>query len=152
MKKALLLEEQPPQNNDTTHVMFLLKEIELDEQNTLKDMQTAVKGLIELTPFNNTLINSGIDIYCNEEGKILNMTPSIRVKTRNETIDIIHGNVLFAGVDKNGNTVSLTDTQIDLIKKELTPIRIFTYDKKIINGYSLEHNEPKKSPKLPKKQ
>ena len=52
--------------------MELPKEIELD--NTLEAMQNFVGGLIECIPLTDT--DSEVTLVCNDEGKLLNLTPN----------------------------------------------------------------------------
>lgn len=77
-------------------------------ENTLKAKQKLVSGLIEVVPYNEDTL-----IICNEEGKILNMLPNLLFD-----YDFIAGDCFFVGDDyKNGNFKSLTDEQIEKLKK-----------------------------------
>lgn len=74
-----------------------VKEIE----NTLEKKQKIVGGLIEFVE-----LEDDIDLICNEKGKIYNLPMNRIIKN-----DIICGTFIIAG-QKNGETVSLTDSQI----------------------------------------
>ena len=72
--------------------------------NSLKDMQRIVDGYIELF----LVTESGIDLFCNEEGKIINLVPN---RYFPELRDVICGTIIAIGHDEEGAAVSLTDAQ-----------------------------------------
>lgn len=72
---------------------------------SLRGMQETVGGCIEL--FEST--ESGIDYFCNEEGKLLSLPPNRYLPERG---DIICGTILAIGADPEGASVSLTDEQV----------------------------------------
>ena len=80
---------------------------------SLKGMQQIVGGYIEL--FETT--ESEIDLFCNEEGKLINMECN---RFFPELQDIVCGPIIAIGHDDEGASVSLTDEQV----KEA--IRMFT--------------------------
>lgn len=74
---------------------------------SLKSMQDIVGGLIECVG-----IADGIDIFCNEEGKINGLEPN-RDLFMFDIPDIIFGTFFVCGVDdEEGDSISLTDEQI----------------------------------------
>lgn len=82
-------------------------------QNELSALQKAVNGNIEFYP-----VSSGINIICNEEGKINGMEGNRLI--RNE---IICGDFLIVGDDGMGETISLTPAQVKLCKEQFkTPL------------------------------
>lgn len=111
MKKEELIKTLIVSNNTLE-----LKTIE----NNLHKFQEIVGGLIE-TPFvSHKLYEKGIDIIINEEGKGLDLKPSMVVMNEGKIIDIIHGNVIFTSHDNYGNQKSLTQEQIEYIVELVT--------------------------------
>lgn len=89
-------------------------------ENNLRKFQEIVGGLIE-TPFvSHRLYEKGIDIIINEEGKGLNLKPSMVVMNEGKIIDIICGNIIFTSHDNYGNQKSLTQEQIEYIVELVT--------------------------------
>ncbi|MBP3930248.1 MAG: DUF3846 domain-containing protein [Peptostreptococcaceae bacterium] len=84
-------------------------------ENTLHTFQEIVGGLIEVPFVSHKLYEKGIDIIINEEGKLLDLKPSMVVMNEGKIIDIIHGNVIFTSYDNYGNQKSLTQEQTDYI-------------------------------------
>ena len=74
-------------------------------EDSLEAMQKAVGGYIEL--FETT--ESGIDLFCNEEGKLSNMEMN---RFFPEFQDIVCGPILAIGHNEEGDSVSLTDEQV----------------------------------------
>ncbi len=72
---------------------------------SLEAMQKVVGGYIEL--FETT--ESGIDLFCNDEGKLANLEMN---RFFPEFRDIICGPILAIGHDGEGASVSLTDDQV----------------------------------------
>lgn len=72
---------------------------------SLAGMQKIVGGYIEL--FKTT--ESGIDLFCNEEGKLIDLEPN---RYFPELGDIICGPIVAIGHDGEGASVSLTDEQV----------------------------------------
>jgi len=82
---------------------------EIEIENTLKAMQSLVNGYIECIP---TDISDKLFMVVNEEGKLYDLEPNFYYYT-----DIIVGNAVFVRVDNNGNWKSISNKQIDEIKK-----------------------------------
>lgn len=85
---------------------------------SLESLQKEVGGLIEPFDYISSLVNNGITLYCNEEGKLLGLKPSVVILDENSAIvEYLCGNILFVGIDiASGGTKSLTKRQIALIK------------------------------------
>lgn len=93
----------------------------IEIEDTLEAKQKLVGGLIEIVPF-----RRGIDLICNEEGKIYNLRPNLFFKE-----DYIAGDCFFIGDDGiSENFVSLTDEQIKRVLNEI-PRYQFKYEYKI---------------------
>lgn len=77
-------------------------------------MRDTVNGYIQFVPFP-TFNKKGIDVIVNEEGKLINLDPSIAIADNGGIIDMIMGNVLFV---KNigEDTTGLDEKQIEFIK------------------------------------
>lgn len=58
-----------------------------------------------------------LDIYCDEEGRYKKNKPSIITKHNGQVVEIIWGNVFIVSNDGNGNTISLTDEEIEAVLK-----------------------------------
>ena len=97
----------------------LLQEKEIE--NTLESLQKIVGGWIEIPYISHRFREEVIDVIINEEGKLIGLEPQIAVvrKDDNKILDLIAGNCIFASHDEEGNTVELTDKQIEIIKEEL---------------------------------
>jgi|LakMenE01Jun11ns_1017448.scaffolds.fasta_scaffold9388050_2 hypothetical protein len=111
MKKALRV------NTDfTTEVLI----IEPDGYTPLRD---AVGGLIQAVD-----LSPNMTMWCNEEGKLMGLTPSIIgtymwEKTFGMT-DIIVGNVVFTGgTDEDGETLGLEPKQLYKLKSLAAELR-----------------------------
>ena len=91
--------------------MELPKEVELD--NTLEAMQNFVGGLIECIPLTDT--GSEITLVCNDEGKLLNLTPNRLIWNG---ADYLAGPGFIAGTDGEGNLTSLPQSAMDFYKEK----------------------------------
>jgi hypothetical protein len=90
-----------------------------NEDMTLEEMQKIVGGYIEFIPFP-TDINSeseegsGIDLILNEEGKLDGLRRNLLLIDANDRMfDVAVGNILFCAHDEYGETIGLTDEQIE---------------------------------------
>lgn len=92
--------------------------------NDLKSLQNEVEGYIEIFSCN------GHDIICNEEGKILGLSPNLYITQNNNLIEILCGNLIICNVDNNGEFASLTEEEIQnyLNDKNLMYRRTMKYD------------------------
>jgi hypothetical protein len=93
----------------TTDNTVEIKEVDSIEYETLYE---AVNGLVELVS-----INDDIDMWLNEEGKLIGLEPNILAtllfNKAFPTKDIIMGNIIITGgADDEGNTVGLSDASI----------------------------------------
>ena len=100
-------------------------------------MQKAVDGTLECWDYLRRLYDNGIVLYCNDEGKIQGLTPSvIVVNSEGETVEMICGNVLLVGYDfEEDHSVSLTDEQIKIIG-EVFQEAIISIEKNIIKLFA----------------
>lgn len=85
------------------------KAIEIEVEDKLEILQTLVDGLIEVIE-----LTPGIDMICNEEGKLIGLEENI-----NLDYDIIVGDVIICSHDNEGNFVGLTEEQKKIVDREL---------------------------------
>lgn len=109
--------------------VLLVKPYELPKEitinNTLKDKQNCVEGLIE---YYRSSLYEDVIFICNEEGKINGMEPNRDVKH-----DILFGPFLIVGDDPElGEDSSLTKEQIEKYKKIFDKESIIETEAKII--------------------
>lgn len=93
-----------------------------DIKDTLDALQEIVGGYIEIPFISKKLFEHEIDIIINEEGKLIEgFKPEIAVIERGtfRVLDLIYGNCIFASHDEEGNTIGLSDEQINIVKEEL---------------------------------
>jgi hypothetical protein len=81
-------------------------------QNSLKSFQEIVGGYIECIQFP-TLEEEGVDIFLNEEGKLIGLEPNIYLR---EYGDVLVG-TFFVVEGANGECESLKEHQIEKAKK-----------------------------------
>lgn len=100
-----------------------LKEKEIS--NTLEELQKIVGGYIEFPFLGNKFKDNIIDVIINDEGKFIEgLKPEIAIVNEKvgSIMDIVYGNCVFASHDKEGNTIALTDKQIEIVKEELETV------------------------------
>lgn len=85
------------------------KAIEIEIEDKLEILQTLVDGLIEVIE-----LTPGIDMICNEEGKLIGLEENI-----NLDYDIIVGDVIICSHDNEGNFVGLSEAQKKMVDREL---------------------------------
>ena len=136
--KAILIQKisEKPVAHGNTYIEYGLTEINVDG---LQDMQKAVDGTLECWDYLRRLYENGIVRYCNDEGKINNLTPSvIAVNSEGKTVEMICGNVLLVGYDfEEDHSVSLNDEQIKIIG-EVFQEAIISIEKNIIKLFAAE--------------
>ena len=97
------------------------KALELDKNNTLRQLQHLVDGNIEIPFINEKLYNNNIDVIINEEGKINDKCEMVIALNHNgRIIDILFGNIVFASSNKEGETVGLTKKQMTIVNEVLS--------------------------------
>ena len=119
-------------------VRIILKRVGLKPEekiipNTLEAKQELVHGYIE----NVYLDDIGVDLICNEEGKLDNMDPNLTL-----FYDYIAGDCFFIGDDfEHAGYKSLTDEEIEKIK-DFIKLREFKYKEDILKDmYEDEYSE-----------
>lgn len=106
--KGVLVEEDrtPPLNNQVWCIPFV---------DTLEYLQQLVGGTIEHFVIDEELDKKHIDMWINEEGKMLNLHPSIALEYDGQLVDIIVGDCVFTKYDNEGNTLGLTLEETNIV-------------------------------------
>lgn len=108
--------------------VLVLSNGELKEQeigNELEDLQKIVGGYIEIPFLSQKLLDNGIDVIINEEGKLiegLKAEIAIVSEERGTILDIVYGNCIFASHDEAGEAIGLTEKQIRVVEEELETV------------------------------
>lgn len=100
-------------------------------KNTLEELQGIVGGYIEIPFLSRVFKDNDIDVIINEEGKYIEgLKPEIAIVSggNGQILDLVYGNCVFASHDEQGNTVSLNDEQIKIIKAELKNVILTNQD------------------------
>jgi hypothetical protein len=100
-------------------------------KNTLEELQGIVGGYIEIPLLSRVFKDNDIDVIINEEGKYIEgLKPEIAIVSggNGQILDLVYGNCVFASHDEQGNTVSLNDEQIKIIKAELKNVILTNQD------------------------
>lgn len=107
------------------NVKVLVKEInenfkEEIVKNELSTFQGIVEGLIDAPFLSEKLEKRAITIIINDEGKLNKLLPNILCYNNGELFDIVVGNICFVKCDDEGEFCSLTDDDVEFIKKTVT--------------------------------
>lgn len=93
--------------------------------NDLEDLQKIVEGYIEIPFLGDKFRDNGIDVIINEEGKLIDgMKAEIAIvdKRHGNILDIVYGNCIFASHDEAGETIGLTEEQMQIVTEELETV------------------------------
>lgn len=115
-----------------------LKEQEIGTE--LEDLQQIVGGYIEIPFLSRKFRNNGIDTIINEEGKLIDgMSPEIAIvdKSNGTILDIVYGNCIFASHNEEGETIGLTEEQMQIVTEELKTV-IELINKKTLEGFEVK--------------
>lgn len=119
----------------------VIKEIKGD----LESLQKEVGGCITLAPHFEELTERGIDIYADDEGLLkADPKPSLFVTAKDDPRKVeamLVGNLVFTGFDDEGNSVSLTQEQLDYISDHLFTVTYATKDGKIGKAFTFAFEE-----------
>lgn len=82
------------------------------------DMQKFVGGYIELVPIPIIIDNQHYDVFINEEGKFVEgLLPSMTLLHNGEIHDLVIGDFFVSKSNEEGESVSLSDDEIEKIKQ-----------------------------------
>lgn len=88
---------------------------------SLENVQQFVGGYVQAIR-----ITDSITMWMNEEGKLQGLEPNfVMVNEGVTSTDTIVGNVLIAGTDSEGDDVSLTDQEIELLQEKFMSRTMF---------------------------
>lgn len=93
--------------------------------NELEDLQKIVGGYIEIPFLSQKFLDNGIDVIINEEGKLIDgMKAEIAIvdEKSGSILDIVYGNCIFASHDEAGETIGLTEKQMQVVSEELETV------------------------------
>lgn len=96
------------------------EEIELETRIVdYEELNKAIGGYIEHITFNSELENAKIDVWCDEEGKLKNLSPQCIIADlkAEKVIDVIAGPLVFTSRDREGNSLTLSEKQVEIIKE-----------------------------------
>lgn len=86
-------------------------------ENSLKAKQSYVGGLIQV------ICIEGIDIICNDEGKLQQLPPNrVWLDENGEALDIFCGNILAVRHNEEGEFTSIRPEDISVINQYLKPV------------------------------
>lgn len=98
-------------------------------KNHFKEFQNLVDGYFEVSYLSKKLSEQGICIYINEEGKLLDLEPSILIVKDNQLLDYLVGTCVFTAYDGNGETISLSEEQILFLEQNVfNRIAVINFD------------------------
>lgn len=83
-----------------------------------------VGGYIEVMSYVAEFRERGISLVINEEGKIINLEPSMVFLNKGNIVDMVMGNVVFVKVDEEGNTIPLNDEDVVFVEKYINSNRV----------------------------
>ncbi len=90
-----------------------LKEVQIEPK--LSTYQEIVGGYIDCFR-----ITDKLGFYVNDEGKLIDLDPSFLLVSDKKIVEIASGNAVFTKIDGKGDSISLTDEDIDLIKESFS--------------------------------
>lgn len=98
-----------------------VKEFDLDSTKSYEFLRDTVEGIISMPYLSEHFAENGIDIVINDEGKLIDgMRKEIAlIDNEYNVLDVIFGNVVFVSCDECGETIGLTDDQINIVFEAL---------------------------------
>lgn len=112
--------EKSPNSN------FLIADIDFNKVKSLDYLQQTVEGLVDVVS-----LNHNIDIWVNDEGLLQGLEPTIALVRNQEVLSLLVGNIVVASTNDEGETLPLTDEQVELFKKMISKDAV-SVDGKII--------------------
>lgn len=105
----------------------------------LEDLQKIVGGYIEIPFLSHKFRDNGIDVIINEEGKLIDgLKAEIAIvdEKHGSILDIVYGNCIFASHDEVGETIGLTEEQMQIVTEELETV-IELINKKTLEDFEV---------------
>jgi len=94
-----------------------LKETTYNSKDSYEFIKNNVGGYIERVPLRD-LAERNIDLWINEEGKLIGLDTTALLTSGDKVYDELVGNLVFTKSNGDGDTISLTDDDIKYIKKK----------------------------------
>ena len=88
-------------------------------ESTYELLSKNVEGSIECIRWIEPFAKRGIDLWINDEGKLLDLDLSLGIKKDGSIIEILNGNIVFGRYNYEGETLPLNEEDIIFIKKTL---------------------------------
>ena len=107
---------------------------------SLESLQNLVQGGIELVPRGEKLRNMNIAILCNEEGRLIGLDENLIILGRDgRELTSIVGNIVYVGLDAQGDFIGLTEEQVALINNEIfdNPVKGVRIDGLVLDSLML---------------
>lgn len=98
----------------------MLKEIDgNDYAESYELLRDNVEGIIQCVSWIKPFAEREIDLWVNDEGKLLDLDLSLAITENGKLIEVLNGNVVFARHNFEGETLPLNDEDITFIKETL---------------------------------
>lgn len=84
-------------------------------------IKETVGGYFDVARYNENLVKNKIDIFVNDEGKLMELYPNILVidSETEKLVDYLAGDVIFLAYNDKGESLGLSEEQLDIINKEV---------------------------------
>jgi hypothetical protein len=92
-----------------------VKEIVTDD--SYKMLSDAVGGYIEALTLGVVEGERRVTVWLNEEGKLNNLPPNFALVEGENIYDIVMGDIIITSTDDEGETVGLTDKEIEFVRE-----------------------------------
>lgn len=89
---------------------------EEDYKSTYALLRDNVEGSIEHISWIKAFDERGIDLWINDEGKLIDLDPTVALFDDGNIVEVLNGNIVFSRYDSDGKTLPLTDEDITFIK------------------------------------
>ena len=111
-----------------------------DYDSTYDLLSKNVEGFIEHVTYDSILDKRKIDMWINDEGKLIDKLPTVLFVDENDkAIEVLNGNIVFAKYDDCGNTLPLSDEEINFIIQHLSERIAYVFFTNPFTGKRLEN-------------
>lgn len=102
------------------------EKVTIEGATTYNILRDFVGGSIEHVGF-----KKDIDIWLNEEGKLIGLEPNVVLMREGQLLDVLVGDLIVTSSNLEGDTISLTDEQIEYFNTKILE------DKSLISRYGI---------------
>ena len=121
----------------------MLEEIDgNDYSETYELLRDNVEGIIQCVSWVKPFAEKEIDLWVNDEGKLLDLDLSLAITDNGKLIEVLNGNVVFARHNFEGDTLPLNDEDITFIKEILQNEQMLIAFRNPFTGSSLVNLVP----------